>query len=511
MLKTIQIPKSPKLDATEPTKKTVYRSCHFFIFEHARTRRNIYMSYIETDTTKKNSIAKKNATSKLVELSYAINIDEIEEETLIKATTILSDGIGVLLHGIDHHTVQVIAKYLHDQEPKNGVKVIGHNFNATLADAAFIYGCAIHSNDFEPMFLPPTHAVSPILAPLIAIAQKKKINGKTFLKAFIAGIQFEAGLREGARRSDTSAAINEKHFPFDKHGFHPPGTVGPLGSALASSIALGLTQDECMMAIGYAASRSSGISGNIGSMTKATHCGNAARSGLEAALLCSYGLTASPQILETGSGWTDVFGGNNFNFETLIYGMKNLSCFTAPGFAIKKWPAHTAMQVAINSALQLHKARHESGPIQIKVPVFKYCNRPFPKDTDEARFSFQYNVAVSLIDGKINDDSHSEEKLHSSTVQEYLSRIELVLDQDIPRDFGNMDVIISLDSGKSNKSDSWPGHWKTPMTAEDKLDKFKNCCSNFWDSKTAEYYDHLINNIATKDNLKLILEGLNIL
>jgi hypothetical protein len=72
-----------------------------------------------------------------------------------------------------------------------------------------------------------------------------------------------------------------------------------------------------------------------------------------------------------------------------------------------------------------------------------------------------------------------------------------------------MHVVISLDSGESNKSDSWPGHWKTPMTAEDKLDKFKNCCSNFWDSKAAEYYDHLINNIATKDNLKLILEGLN--
>lgn len=461
------------------------------------------------DPVEKNILAKKDATRKLVDISYEIRIDEIEKETLDKVTTILSDGIGVLLHGINHQTVQIIANYLRDRESKNGVKLIGHNIIASIPDAAFLYGCAIHSNDFEPMFLPPTHAVSPILAPLIAIAQAKKISGKTFLKAFIAGIQFEACLREGAQRSDSSAARNEKHFPFDRHGFHPPGTVGPLGSALASSIALGLTRDECLMAIGYAASTSSGISGNIGSMTKATHCGNAARSGLEAALLCSYGLTASRQILETGSGWADVFGGNNFNFDTLISGIKNLNCFSMPGFAIKKWPAHTAMQVAIDCALQLHKAKHENGPIQIKVPVFKYCNRPFPKDSDEARFSFQYNVAISLIDGKINDDSYSEVKLQSAIVQEYLSRIELVFDQEIPRDFGNMFVVVNLVNGETNKSDSWPGHWKTPMTKEEKLDKFRNCCSISWDSKTAEHYYHLINDISTKNNLILILDKLN--
>ena len=456
----------------------------------------------------RHAIAKTDATRALVELAYGINVDEIEDQTAASALTILCDGVGVLIHGLDHHTVQIIAKHLHHREPKNGVRVIGRDVIASLPDAAFMYGCAIHSNDFEPMFLPPTHAVSPVLAPLMAIAQAKNISGKTLLKAFIAGIQFEAGLREAARQSDSTAAADEKHFPFDKHGFHPPGTVGPLGSALASSIALGLTQDECTMAIGYAASCSAGISGNIGSMTKAAHCGNAARSGLEAALLCSHGLTASRHILETGSGWADVFGGDHFSFDTLLQGMEQLSCFTRPGFALKKWPAHTAMQVAIQGALQLHEAQHARGPIQLTVPVFKYCNRPFPKDTDEARFSFQYNVAVALIDGIINDDSYSEAKLHSSTVQDYLGRMELVFDSNIPKDFGAMYVSVRLDSGETTVADSWPGHWKTPMTAGEKLAKFTHCCSSIWDTETAEHYHRLIQNISEKDSLDLILEGL---
>lgn len=461
------------------------------------------------ETIENKSTAKRDVTRKLVELAYEINVDEVEVETRNNATTILIDGLGVLLHGLDHHTIRIIARYLQNRELKNGSKVIGHHFKAALPDAAFLYGCAIHSNDFEPMFLPPTHAVSPVLAPLIAIAQGKKISGKTFFKAFIAGIQFEAGLREASRRSDDTAAANEKHFPFEKQGFHPPGTVGPLGSALASSIALGLTQEQCVMAIGYAASSSSGLSGNIGSMTKATHCGNAARSGLEAALLSSLGFTASKQVLETGSGWADVFGGNRFNFEVLLAGMKQLRCFTQPGFAIKKWPAHTAMQVAIHGALQLHKSQHDRGQIQIIVPVFKYCNRPFPEDTDEARFSFQYNVAVALIDGTINDDSYSEEKLHSTIVQQYLSRMELIFDQEIPRDFGKMHVIVRLESGETKKSDSWPGHWKTPMTEAEKLEKFNNCCSKFWNAKAATDCHHWVRNVSKKDHLKLILAGLN--
>ena len=463
---------------------------------------------IKSETVEPRSSAKEGATKALVELAYGIDMDEIADETLQRASDILCDGIGVLLHGINHHTVQVIANYLKHREPQNGVNVIGHSFRAALADAAFLYGSAIHSNDFEPMFLPPTHAVSPVLAPLMAIAQAKNISGKTFLKAFIAGIQFEAGLREGARRSDATAAADKKHFPFDKHGFHPPGTVGPLGSALASSIALGLTQDECVMAIGYAASRSSGISGNIGSMTKATHCGNAAGSGLEAAMLCAHGLTASRQILEAGSGWAAVFGGQSFNFDTLMDGMKKLSCYTAPGFALKKWPAHTAMQVAIHGALQLHRANHVDGPIEVVAPVFNYCNRPFPKDSDEARFSFQYNVAVALIDGTVNDASFSEAKLHSTAVQDYLSRMKLVYDPTIPRDFGEMEVVVRLASGETVESDAWPGHWKTPMTRDEKSAKFNACCAAIWNAETAGHYHGLIANIVEPGNLQLILEGL---
>ena len=459
----------------------------------------------------KNSYKQKrsNVTGEIVNLAYGINIDSLNDEISKIARDLIRDGFGVLLAGINHPIVQVLSKYLESNQPKNGIKIIGYQQNSNLPDAAFIYGCAIHSMDFEPMFLPPTHAVSPVLAPLIAIAQSKKIDGKTFLKAFIAGIQFEAGLRIAAKLSDIEAAENKNHFPFEKKGFHPPGTVGTLGSALASSIALGLTQEQCCMAIGYAASKSSGLSGNIGTMTKATHCGNAARGGLEAALLTSFGLTSSKNIIETGSGWAEAFGGDNFNFQVLLTGMEELSCFHDPGFAFKKWPSHTAMQIAIQAALQVHKGNHSNGDINVSVPIFNYCDRPNPIDSNEARFSFQYNIAVSLIDGYVNSESFTDEKLSSPKIQDYLKRIKLKLDPDIPRDFGEMYVIIQTESQDPISCDSWPGHWKTPMTEDELSAKFSSCCRPMLDEKdTKEVEKHLLR-IHKYESLDSIIDILN--
>ena len=263
------------------------------------------------------------------------------------------------------------------------------------------------------------------------------------------------------------------------------------------------------MAIGHAASRSSGLSVNIGTMTKATHCGAAARSGLESAFLVNNGLTASNNGIEGPSGWAHVFGGEEFNFNQIITGMQQLDCFTSPGFAFKKWPAHTAMQIAIDAGLQHYSEGIIPKEITIITPVFKYCNRPFPKDSDEARFSFQYNVAVAILDGRIDDDSFSESKLRSKEVQHILFRTNLKMSRDIPADFGKMSVIIKTNDGRRSISDSWSGHWKRPATEEQILNKFIRCTQQKWSKNEAIKASKFIMNIEHGDNYQELISLLN--
>ena len=84
---------------------------------------------------------------------------------------------------------------------------------------------------------------------------------------------------------------------------------------------LGLDSQQMRMALGIAASRAETVSANTGTMTKSTHCGNAGRMGMEAALLAEKGFTANatptcsstrqdmpPYCSETGSNLRRVHG-----------------------------------------------------------------------------------------------------------------------------------------------------------------------------------------------------------
>jgi aconitate decarboxylase len=327
-----------------------------------------------------------------------------------------------------------------------------------------------------------------------------------FMNAFTAGIELQADLRTAALVNDNDARLHEHYFPFQKQGFHPPGTVGVLGSALAASIWLELTPEQACMALGMAASRAGGIAGNIGTMTKAAHSGNAARAGVECALLAQRGFTASLHTLEEPGGWGDVFGGDYFDHPQLVEGMKNLRCFSNPGFAFKHWPAHTAMQVAIHAALPLHvPGIPYDGKVHIEAPVFKYCDRPTPDSSDACRFSFQYNVVQAIVDGNVSHASFSDEQLNRPEIQRLLKQTHLEMQPDIPADFTKMEVRVKLSDGRISVSDRWPGHWKLPATQEQMREKFMQCGSTM----LGEDDLHLLWLALTSDSNNIDLQRVN--
>jgi aconitate decarboxylase len=429
---------------------------------------------------KMNNSISANPTRALVDAAYRFNHAELPAKTRQQIQFLLCDGIGVLFMGMEHPTIRKLMQHFRMQHTHAGDTFPGLGLEIPVTDAAFVYGTSTHVLDFEPMFDPPTHAVSPVLGAIFALASQDSdlhaCSGEVFLRAFSVGIALQAELREAARVADDSAKLEQKFFPFQKQGFHPPGTVGVMGSALASAILLGLSEDEACMALGMAASRACGIAANIGTATKATHSGNAARAGLECALLVKNGFTASRDTFAEPGGWGEVFGGDAFDANCLVEGMKSMRCFTRPGFAFKRWPAHTAMQVAIDAALQLHQRDLKfDGDLEIETPVFPYCNRPNPQSTDECRFSFQFNVVQAMLDGKVNAQSFSESQFQRSDIQRMLAKTRLSFDNRIPADFTQMEVRIMLSDGRKAKSNIWPGHWNSAVNENVIADKFLSC------------------------------------
>ena len=278
-----------------------------------------------------------------------------------------------------------------------------------------------------------------------------------------------------------------------------------MGSALAASLWLQLTPHQVACALGLAASRCSGLSANIGTMTKATHCGNAARIGVESALLARQGFSASSAIFEAPGGWVETFGGPSFEVETLIEGMQSLRCFTDPGFAFKRWPAHTAMQIAIEAGLAVRSDDPPPTSLTIHAPIFRYCDRPSPADSDAARFSFQYNVAIAILDGEVGFETYTEERLRRPDVQQLMERTTLVLDPSIPPVFDGMKVTVTTANGRTASADRWRGHWREPAEESELRAKFKSCARRLLPDSQADALHQAVLDLSQPGGLPALL------
>jgi aconitate decarboxylase len=156
----------------------------------------------------------------------------------------------------------------------SAASLLGLNARLGTVQAAMVNGASMHVLDFEPMWLPVTHALSPALAAVLALGETLGCGGAKILAAMVLGIEMQGRLRQ-------AAGALESH----ELRFHPPGFVGPIGAAVAAGHLLDFDADQFANAIGIAGSRCGGLFINLGTMTKATHCAYAAALGLEAALL----------------------------------------------------------------------------------------------------------------------------------------------------------------------------------------------------------------------------------
>jgi hypothetical protein len=127
----------------------------------------------------------------------------------------------------------------------------------------------MHVLDFAPMWSPATHALSVTLPVALDLAEARGLTGREVLTALIKGIEIQGWLREASGQ-----------YTPDVLKFHPPGLVGPMGAVAVASHLLRLDPKRMANAFGIAGSRAGSLFSNVGTMTKSTHCGQAAAMGL---------------------------------------------------------------------------------------------------------------------------------------------------------------------------------------------------------------------------------------
>lgn len=434
------------------------------------------------------SVLQGDLTSRVCEQIVACGSTPLEAKLLPAARQLFLDGIAVAVAGAQlEEAPRLLLEHFVDPVTGAGdrpsASLLGFNTRIGTVQAALVNGASMHVLDFEPMWLPATHALSPALAPALALGETIGSSGAKILTAMVLGIEIQGRLR--------AAALG----PAEEINFHPPGFLGPIGAAVAAGHLLDFDAAQFANAIGIAGSRCGGLFVNLGTMTKSSHCGYAAALGLEAALLTRRGFTACTSLFDPSpQSYAQAFFPHGFSAESLLdFGTPFR--IEDPGYAIKMFPAKFSTHYAITAALQARPRLMNPDAIRrirITAADVPSSDRPYPRSGLDGKFSLQYTTALALLDGRLDFESFTNERLAHADVQKLLGKIETTLSPDIPGLYTAgryLELEIELDNGEviRERCDRPRGAWGTePISTEEHLNKARYCLATYLSPDAAE-------------------------
>ncbi len=372
--------------------------------------------------------------------------------------------------------------------------------------AAFGNGVIAHVLDFDDYEVPSmAHPSVTVLPAVLALGERLKASGKECLEAYLVGMEVISKVGRG---------INPDHY--DK-GWHSTGTLGALGAASASSKLLKLDLERVKMALGIAASMSSGLRGNFGTMTKAFHAGHAARNGVESAILASLGFTASKDILENDLGFCNIFTeGRNYDLRKIVEGLGAPFSIFSPGVGIKPYPSCAATHSFLDGIFGLisqYDIKAEDVD-SVECGIFyrypKMLIHSNPKTGLEGKFSLEFCIALALKERDVSLRQFTDSKVKEPGIQQLIKRVKKEVTEEAGKK--GTEHPIAILTVRMKNGESYPSRVKerkgsplNPLSNEEITDKFMDCAQlNYSHDQSRRIFDAVMNMEKIEDIGELI-------
>jgi 2-methylcitrate dehydratase PrpD len=406
-------------------------------------------------------------TQRLAEFVVGLRYEAIPPEVIARVKRQCLDLFGVALAGFTEPAAAAARRFVERQRSTPESSVWGSAMRASAADSAFANGIAAHALDYDDMWLPSVHPTAPTLPATLAVGESLAASGHDLLVAQLAAYEVMGKL---------SLAVS------GRAGWHPTAIFGTLGATTACAKLLGLDARQTAMAWGIASSEASGVEGHSGTMTKPFHAGQAARSGVVAALLAADGFTANEHVFDGGHGFFSAFYRDlPYDPEKVTASLGDPYHIMSPGVGIKMYPAGYFMHQAFEAALELAQTHdlhlNDVREVEIGLRHERNFNRPVIRSGLEGKFSLQYMAAMALLDRRLTIESFEDAHALSAPVQEMLRRIRTHVDPTIPHDLDvtyNPVTVRLVDGREYTAHQDLPrSHWRYPLPREEWLEKYR--------------------------------------
>jgi 2-methylcitrate dehydratase PrpD len=416
-----------------------------------------------------------------------LKFDSIPGEVIERAKRQVLDVIGVALAGSTQEVGKIACRFVERTGGTSECTVWGTKLRTSPPQAAFANGVACHATDYDDMWLPSAHPTGVIFPAALAVAEARHASGKDLLTAQVAGYEI----------------MGKMHSCADaRGGWHPTPVFGTFGAATAAAKLMGLDTLKTQITFGIAASEASGISLHSGTMTKPFHSGHGARNGVVAAMLAADGFSANRFVLDNGF-FDTFFDKGAVRLWPLTSMLGKPFHLATPGIGIKMYPSGYHLHHFFEATLELVKKHNikleQVDAIELIVPRRGHFDRAEIRSGLEGKFSYQYHVAMALLDQKLTIESFHDERALAADVQGLLKRMSVRVDTSIPTnpDITYYAVALTLRDGK-RVSGAQPlprSHWRYPLAREEWVGKFRNNAARVLTepgiSKIIDTVDHL--------------------
>lgn len=350
-----------------------------------------------------------------------VSLDRLPAEVVEKTCVCLMDLIGCAFESKDLPWSRQ-ARAMIDRNDA-GATVIGGSQRVGVGEAAFVNAVMGHGLVREDMHAGSiSHLGIVVLPTLMALAQTRRVSGRDFIAAVVAG--YEVGGCIGRAVMDAQVARIHR----------PTGVTGPLAAAAAGARLLGLDAAAATSALSIAANTILGFNqwAHTGGSEMFFHPGFVARNAVSAVRLAQAGAYASPTALEGEAGMFAALGKRaNAAQVELFRGMPELlSVYHKPVPACNF--AQTPSQAALEIARSARLAPERIAAIRIRVPragkLYPGCDHPGPFATVlQGKMSIQFNVAAALLTGTVAESNF--DLLDDARVQRLIGLTTLEVDE----------------------------------------------------------------------------------
>jgi 2-methylcitrate dehydratase PrpD len=358
------------------------------------------------------------------ELVEAATVDDLTPLSRQRVAEHLLDTVGVGLAG-SAEPGSMLALGIFAAEGTTGpARAIASGTSLASWDAAWINGVFTNMLDFDDTGF--THPSVCLVPAALAIGEARDLGGREAVLALTLGYEVISRLNN---------IIGGRNNPrMRERGIHPMSVCGAIGAAAVVAKALNLSKDQTLIAFSLAASSSYGITEHFGSWAKAVHAGNAARAGLQAALMAEKDYFAANTGVEGRYGLLhSLFGPDNYEIDKGLPGLGEGWQIAEPGADMKAHPACGGTRGFLQAALKLRQEQlhsvDEIDRVVVTVSERGLDSLQFNPPTRgyQGKFSVVFPVAAALLDGEVTIDSFTDESLNRPEMQDMLSRISLTV------------------------------------------------------------------------------------